>query len=191
MSRLFSAAAFAGTLLAFALPFGAVSSCDGEEVSFTGADLVGYSVAPDPAEPGTLHEDTEHAVGPFAIAVLLVAAAGLGLAIVGLRGTGICAAALIVATQLLGYAIVSVSDGGSEFFVGLWLTLALAVAAGAVLLGAEISTRRRAGASVWWLVALAVAVVLPPLGLVVVAIVWLLALAVRAASRALQRSQVA
>jgi hypothetical protein len=138
-----------------------------------------------------LHEDTEHAVGPFAIAVLLVAAAGLGLAIVGLRGTGICAAALIVATQLLGYAIVSVSDGGSEFFVGLWLTLALAVAAGAVLLGAEISTRRRAGASVWWLVALAVAVVLPPLGLVVVAIVWLLALAVRAASRALQRSQVA
>ena len=188
MSPVLSAAAFAGVLLAFALPFGAVSSCDGEEVSFTGADLVGYSVEPDSAKRGTLHEDTEHAVGPFAIAVVLVAIAGLGLTILGLRGTGICAAALIVATQLLGYAMVSVSDG-SEFFVGFWLALGISVAAGAVRLADEIDTRRRTGGSMWWLVGLAVAVVLPPLGLIGVGIVWLLTLVARAASRILQRSQ--
>jgi hypothetical protein len=32
--RVISAPAFAGVLLAFALPFGAVSSCDEEEVRF-------------------------------------------------------------------------------------------------------------------------------------------------------------
>ena len=87
--RLFSATTFVGAMLAFALPFGTGSSCEGEEVRFTGAQLAAFSVPPDGSTTGTLHVEVESNAGPFAIVVLLVASLGVLYAVRGLAGGGI------------------------------------------------------------------------------------------------------
>ena len=114
MTRLLSATAFAGAALAFALPFGAVSSCDGEEVRFTGAELVTYSVPPDDSHTGTLHEDVERTSSVLALVTLLAALLGVALAIVGRAGGGICASVGLFAAQVLAWPCSSRRDGGAS-----------------------------------------------------------------------------
>ncbi len=84
--------------------------------------------------------------------------------------------------QLLGDAIVTTSDS-ADLFVGYWLALGLFAAAAAVQPPREISTRRHIGESVWLPVGLALAVLLPPLGLVAALLSWLATGAVRASWR--------
>ena len=132
MSRLFSATAFAGAVLAFTLPFGTVSSCDGEEVRFTGAELVTFSVPPDDTYSGTLHEDVERQNSALALMTLLAALGGLVLTVAGRAGGGICASIGLFAIQLLAWAVLLTSDGGSTLLVGFWVALVSLAAAAAV-----------------------------------------------------------
>jgi hypothetical protein len=146
--RLFSAATFAGALLAFALPFGAVSSCDGEEVHFTGAQLATFSVPPDESG-GTLQMEVEKNAGLFAVLVLLAAALGVVCAIRGVPGGGIYAAGGLLATQLLGLAVLASGSGGGTLFEGFWLALGSLAAACTGHLVAAVRQRRRSGRRVW------------------------------------------
>jgi len=119
MSRLLSATLFAGAVLAFALPFGAVSSCDGEEVRFTGVELATFTVPPDANTKGTLHKDVERNGGLFALLALSAAVSGATLALLGKGRSGTCASLAIVAMQLVLWAALLTSDGGSELFLGI------------------------------------------------------------------------
>lgn len=176
MSRVLSATAFAAAALAFMLPFGVVSSCDGAEVHFTGTELVTFSVPADDAQDVELRGSLERGAGPFALAALIGTALGLVLSILGRPGAGRCAALGVVAMQLSLYAMVLVSDDG-DLFVGFWLALASFVVAGLVSLIREVRGRGRARRSVWPPIGYGVAVLLPPIGLVVAGsvalIVWL------------------
>jgi hypothetical protein len=182
MSRVLSATAFAAAALAFTLPFGVVTSCDGAEVHFTGAQVAAYSVPARHAKDEGLRDDLEQNAGPFALAALLAAVFGVALSVLGRTGAGICAAVGIVAMQLLQYATIAVSDGGSDLG-GFWLAFGSFVAAGVVCLVRELRSRRRARRSVWPAIGYAVAVVLPPLGLIVAAVGALIAVLSRAARR--------
>ena len=97
MSRVLSATAFAAAALAFMLPFGVVSSCDGAEVHFTGTELVTFSVPADDAQDVELRGSLERGAGPFALAALIGTALGLVLSILGRPGAGRCAALGVVA----------------------------------------------------------------------------------------------
>src|SRR3990170_2093696 len=112
MSRLLSGTAFAAAILAFTLPFGLVSSCDGAEVRFTGAELATFSVPADDRQDAELRDSLEHSASPFAIAALVAAGFGLVLSILGRPGVGVSAASGLVAIQLLFYALFAVADGG-------------------------------------------------------------------------------
>ena len=165
MSRLFSATTFAAAVLAFALPFGAVSSCDGEEVRFTGVQLATFTVQPDDSTQGDLHVQVERNGGALAL-VALAAAWGLALAAIGRAGGGVCASVRLLAIQLLFWAVLLTSDGG-DLFVGFWLSLvSLAVAAG-LHLALAVRFRRRSGGSAWgYAVRRTVLVLLPTLAVI-------------------------
>lgn len=184
MSQVLPGTVFAVAALAFVLPFGLVSSCDGAEVRFTGTELATFSVPADDAQDTELRDSLERGAGPFAIAALVAAGFGLVLSILGRPGAGVCAALGLVAIQLLLYAIVAVADGG-DLFVGYWLALSSFVGAAAVCLIRQIRARRHSRRSVWPAIGYAVAVVLPPLGLVVSGLAALIAFVTRAAWRGL------
>jgi hypothetical protein len=148
-ARLLSATAFTGAVLAFALPFGTVANCDGEEVRFTGAELATFTVPPDPSTSGTLHADVERNAGVLAFALLLAAALGLVLAIVGRPRGGICAGFGLVAAQLLGLAILITGDAGGTPAAGFGLALLSFAVAGVVHLVDAVRARRRTGRRVW------------------------------------------
>ena len=183
MSRLLSGTAFAAAALAFTLPFGVASSCDGAEVRFTGTALVTFSVPADDAQDVELRDSVERDAGPFALAVLAAAVVGLALSILGCSGAGICAALGLVAMQLLLYAIVAMADGG-DLFAGFWLALSAFAAAGLITLICEVRARRHARRSVWPAIGYAVAVLLPPVGLVLAGSIVLIAMAARGVARA-------
>jgi len=176
MSRVLSGTAFAVAALAFTLPFGVVSSCDGAEVEFTGTELVAFSVPADDAQDAELRDSLERGAGPFALAALLGTALGLVLSVLDRPGAGRCAALGVVAMQLVLYAMVIVSDDG-DLFVGYWLALASFVVAGLVSLIREVRGRLRVRRSGWPPIGYGMAVLLPPIGLVVAGsvalIVWL------------------
>lgn len=167
MSRALSGTAFAVAALAFMLPFGVVSSCSGAEVRYTGAELATFSVPAQDAQDVELRDSLEHGAGAFALAALVAAGFGVVLSILGRPvGAGVCAALGLVAIQLLVYATVAIADGG-ELFVGYWLSLLALVVSAGVCLIRQIGIRRQRRRSVWLPIGCAVAVVLPPLGLVV------------------------
>jgi hypothetical protein len=184
MSRVLSTTAFAAAAVAFMLPFGLVSSCDGAEVRFTGTELVTYSV-PAGTSDADLRDTLERRAGPFATAALLAAAVGLALSILGRSGAGVCAGAGLVAMQLLLYAIVTASDG-SDLFIGFGLALCSFAAVGVVSLIRVLRARRRVGRTLWPPIGKAVAVLLPPVGLAVAGIAAVVVLLTRAALRGLR-----
>ena len=163
MFRALSATTFLAAILAFALPFGAVSSCNGERVEFTGTQLVTLDVPPDPKHRGTLHHDVEHNCILFALVVLAASIIALGLLAAGEPGAGICAAVGLLAVQLLGWAILFSAEDESSLYAGFWLAfVALAIAASAFLVRAA-RERRRHGYRVRRYVAWRVVVVLLPI----------------------------
>lgn len=95
ISRIVSAALFAGILIAFALPFGTVS-CEGPPVRFTGYELA-TSRVPETTPPATtddgdnLKDEIEAQTSVWALFALLAAVAGLVLGLLGRRGAGIAA----------------------------------------------------------------------------------------------------
>jgi hypothetical protein len=167
-----SATAFLTAVLAFGLPFGTVSSCDGEQVQFTGVQLATFDVPPDPGQGGTLHQDVERNGSLPAIAVLVISVLGLGIALAGRRGAGICASLGLVFMQLLAWAILLTSDGGSDLYIGFWLTLVSLAAAAILHLVLLLRERKRLGRSVWRpALGRVTLVLLPTLGPIVVALV--------------------
>jgi hypothetical protein len=183
MQRLFSTAAFAGAALAFLLPFGLVSSCDGAEVRFTGVELATFEVRADRGDEG-LRDELEAHAGPFALLLLAAAFVGLILCALGASGGAQCAAVGVVLVQLLFYAIVATGDG-SNFFVGYWAALGAFVTSAVAALITAVRARRHAGRSPWPLAGYAVAVILPPIGLVLAALGGLFAVGARSARRSL------
>jgi hypothetical protein len=148
-ARRLSATAFLAAILAFGLPFGVVSSCGGEQVHFTGVQLATFDVHPDRSQGGTLNRDVEHSGSLLAIAVVVSALFGLGVALSGRRGGGICAALGVVFMQLLGWSIVANVDA-AKFLVGFWLALGSLLAAAILHLIVLLRERQRLGRSVWW-----------------------------------------
>lgn len=166
MPRLFSAMAFAGAALAFALPFGAVSSCAGEEVRFTGVQLATFTVQPDDSSPGDLHTQVERNGGVLALFVLVAAVVGLVLALSGRVGGGVCASLGLIAMQLLFWALLLTSDG-ADLFAGFWLALVSYAVAASLQLALAVRVRRRSGGSARrYAVGRVVLVLLPTLALV-------------------------
>jgi len=176
MTRALTATFFAGAILAFALPFGAVSSCSGTEVRFTGAELATYSVPGESYSERELATSVERAASPFVLAALAFAGAGLVLLALGRSGVGACAALGVAAIQLVLYGILVASDD-SNLFYGYALSLLGFVGAGVVCLVVAVRARRASSRSSWPPYARALAVLLPPLGLVLSgvlsALVWL------------------
>jgi len=86
-------------MLAFALPFGVVSSCDGPDVRLTGVELATFSVPADSGSERELAREVEQSASPFALA-LVPAAAGLGLLALRRAGVGACTWVALVAIQL-------------------------------------------------------------------------------------------
>jgi hypothetical protein len=164
MSRLVSGTAFLAVALAFALPFGAVASCDGEEVRFTGIELATFDVEPDDSQSGTLHETVERNASVLAISVLVAAAFGLGLTLVARPGAGIAASLGLVTLQILGVVILVSADGATSLLAGYWLAfVAMAVAGGTYLVQGVKARRRKAVPSVRWAVSRGVLAFLPSL----------------------------
>lgn len=179
MTRVVSAAGFAIACLAFTLPFGMVSSCSGGEVQFTGIELATFSVEADRPIDRELGDEVEGNAGLIAVIAFVSAAVGFTLAVLGVKGTGVCATIALVAMQLLLYVIVGSSDAGGEPFSGFWLALgSVALAALACVVG-ELRARRRLQKPSLPVIGLAVAVVLPPVGLVVAAFGAMFVLMVR------------
>jgi hypothetical protein len=174
--RLFSATAFVGAALAFTLPFGTVSSCEGEEVRFTGVQLATFDVPPDPSSPGTLHGQVESNAGLFAVAVLLLAVLGFACVLGGARGGGVFASLGLVAAQLLGLAILVSGTSGATLLAGFWLALLSLAVAGVTHLVLAIRVRRRAGRRVRAYAVVRCALALSPV-LVVTVVVALVLLA--------------
>ncbi len=165
-SRLFSATAFAGAALAFALPFGWLSSCDGEKVRFTGVELATFSVPADDSYSGTLHEKVERNAGVLALVTLLAAIGGFVVLVAGRRGGGIFASVGLLGIQLLAWAVLLSSDGGGNLLVGFWLALVLLATAAAVHLVRAVQARREDGSRAWrYAVGRTVFVLLPSLAL--------------------------
>jgi hypothetical protein len=148
-SRLVSAAAFACAALAFSLPFGTASSCEGEKVSFTGVELVTSDVAPARSPGSTLHTSVESTVSPPATLVLLAVVVGLGLVLAGRKGGGVMASIGVFAMQWLALAVFVAGSGGSTLLVGFWTALVSLGVAGAAHLAERARARREAGRRVW------------------------------------------
>jgi hypothetical protein len=112
-TRRVAASAFAGAILAFTLPFGAVSGCDGQEVRFTGVELATFDVAPDRRYTfdRTLHGEVERNGSVLAIAVLLAAVLGLALSAANRSGWRACTIAGPVAIQVFAWTLALASDG--------------------------------------------------------------------------------
>ncbi len=174
MSRIFSVTALAAVLLAFALPFGAVSSCDGEEVHFTGVELATFRVAPDPEHAGTLHQEVERNAGMLAVAALGAAAVGIVLALLGWAGCGICASLGLVDMQVMIWAILLTSDAGGDLFVGYWLALTAFAVAALLYFVLGLRSRRQRGRTAWAYVGRTAAVLSPTLAVSAIAAASLL-----------------
>ena len=126
MTRRITATAFTAAMLAFLLPFGAVSNCDGQEVRFTALELATSDVPPRPhvnAED-PLDEEVEHNGSLLAAATLLATILGLVLTLARRRGGLVCA---IVALVALGLTVLSIAFRGSAddggLLVGFWIVL--------------------------------------------------------------------
>ena len=148
MGRVAAATSLAGGMLAFALPFGMVSSCDGPEVHFTGAELATFSV---PAHSGSERElacEVEQSASPFAFVALVAAAAGLGLLALRRAGAGACTWVALVAIQLAAIALLTAGDA-SDLLEGYYLSLLGLPLAGLPCLAGWIRSlrARRAGAT--------------------------------------------
>jgi hypothetical protein len=171
--RIVSVTSFAAAVLAFTLPFGLVTSCDGGEVRFTGVELATYTVPADPLDSSDrdLRDTLEKNAGAFALAALLTAVVGLALAALGIRGVPASAALGVLLMQLVLYGVVLTGDESSSLFVGFWLSLGAFVTAGVTALVGAVRARRRTARSAWPPVGWAVAVVLPPIGAAIACIV--------------------
>jgi hypothetical protein len=150
VTRRTSSTLFLAAILAFGLPFGMVSSCDGEQVRFTGVQLATFNVRPDRPQGGTLNREVEHNGSLLAIAVLVTALVGVGIAVSGRRGGGVCASLALAFMQLLGWAILATSDGGGDLFAGFWLALAALAAAAVLHLVLLVRECLQLGHPVWW-----------------------------------------
>jgi hypothetical protein len=132
VTRGITATAFTAAILAFLLPFGAVSSCDGQDVRFTGLELASFRVAPDRSSSSEdpLHEEVERNGSFFAAVTLLAVLVGLVLSVAGRPGSRVCA---IVALVALGLTVTLVAFGGSvddgKPLVGVWIILASLIVA--------------------------------------------------------------
>ena len=126
-ARRVAALGFAGAILAFALPFGAVEGCDGQEARFTGVELATFHVEEDRtyAFERTLHEELERHGGVLALATIVAAAVGLVLTtVVARRGARAAAIVGLVTIQALAWAIgLSADSEGTHFLVGFWVAL--------------------------------------------------------------------
>lgn len=148
-SRAVSGSAFACVVLAFLLPFGSVSSCSSsEEVRFTGMELATAQVPPDPNVRGTLHQDVEGDATVLAFLTLLTAVTGIGLAVAGRSGGGVCAGAGLVGLQLILFVGLAAWDI-FDVYEGFGLSLLAFTIAGLTHLAAAVRARRRAGRRSW------------------------------------------
>lgn len=189
MTRTVAITAFAGAILAFALPFGAVSSCDGAEVRFTGVDLVTRSVPGETPADAELAKRVESDTWLFAGCALLAAVAGIVLVLLGIPRSGLCAGLGLVSMQLLLYAIVLASDDG-KLRGGFGLAMLAFAVAGAAALVESIRSRWSRGDSAWPALGWTLAVILPPLGLLVSASLAVLVWVARRLRSALRASPV-
>lgn len=164
MGRVAAATSLAGGMLAFALPFGMVSSCDGPEVHFTGAELATFSVPAHSGSERELAREVEQSASPFAFVVLVAAAPGLGR--LALRRAGACTWVALVAIQLAAIALLTAGDA-SDLLEGYYLSLLGLTLAGLSCLAGWIRSRRRRGASAWAPLAWGLAALAPPVGLAV------------------------
>lgn len=172
-TRSIAGTAFAGVILALLLPFGSVYSCDtDEEVNFTGIQLATAQVPPDPDNAGDLSSKVESDATFLALAVLVAAIVGVGLAVAGRRGGGYCAAAGLLALQIFLWVGLVAWEGTFDVYEGFGLALASFALAGVVQLVAAARMRRSAGARAWTYVVRTTALVLSPtIGLVVLVVV--------------------
>lgn len=162
-TRSIAGTAFAGVILALLLPFGSVYSCSSDErVHFTGLQLATAQVPPDPFTPGSLHTKVEHDATWIGLVVLVAAGLGVGLALVGRPGGGVCAAAGLMALQLYIWIGLLAWEGTFDVFEGFGLALASFAVAGVVTLVAAVRARRRAGVRAWTYVVRTTALVLSP-----------------------------
>lgn len=130
--------------LCFLLPFATVS-CNGAETTFTGAQLVTWSVPEGGAIDGAdLSAQVEDEASGFAVVTLAAAALGLVLGIAGLRGGGWCAAIGLATTILMARSAFTLFGPDVTFHEGYTFTLLLFLWAG-VLHGARAWRRRRRG----------------------------------------------
>jgi hypothetical protein len=130
MRKLLSPTYFALIAISFVLPFATVS-CDGAETSFTGVQLITWTVP----DGGTVNEGTDcdgeisdciEARGSVMAAIALLAALiAVALGIAGeAKGSGWCAGVGLVAMLwIAGEAVTTMAD--VEFRVGYWLPLLL------------------------------------------------------------------
>ena len=133
--------------LCFLLPFATVS-CGGAETTFTGAQLVTWSVPEGGAIDGVdISAQVEEEASGFAVATLAAAALGLVLGIAGLRGGGWCAAIGLATTILMARNALTLFGPDVSFHEGYTLTLLLFLWAG-VLHAARAWRRRRRRAPV-------------------------------------------
>ena len=128
--------------LCFLLPFATVS-CGGAETTFTGAQLVTWSVPEGGAIDGVdISAQVDERASGFAMATMAAAALGLALGIAGLRGGGWCAAIGLATTLLMARKAVTLFGPDVTVHEGYTLTLLLFLWAG-VLHGARAWRRRR------------------------------------------------
>ena len=134
--------------LCFLLPFATVS-CDGAETTFTGAQLVTWSVPEGGAIDGVdLSAQVEEEASGFAVVTLAAAALGLGLGIAGLRGGGWCAAVGLATTILMARNALTLFGPDVTFHEGYTFTLLLFSWAGLLHVARAWRRRRRRRAHV-------------------------------------------
>jgi hypothetical protein len=132
---------FALVGLCFLLPFATVS-CDDAKTTFTGAQLVTWSVPEGGVVDGEeLGARVENDASALATATLAVASVGFLLGILGLRGGGWCAAIGLATTLLMARSAVDVFGPEVTFHEGYTLTLLLFL--WALVLHAARAWRRR------------------------------------------------
>jgi hypothetical protein len=133
--------------LCFLLPFATVS-CEGAETTFTGAQLVTWSVPEGGIVEGErLNERVEDDASALAVVTLSLASLGFLLGALGLRGGGWCAATGILTTLLMARAAFEPFGPEVTFHEGYTFTLFFLIWA-AVLHGVR-AWRRRRGDPYW------------------------------------------
>jgi len=150
VARIVSAALFGAILIAFALPFGAVS-CEGPPVHFTGYELATWRV-PETSPPATtddgdkLKDEIESQASIWALIALVAAVAGLAVGLLERRGAGIAASVglfaivTLFATAFNTMATVEFEEG----YVSAAALFGLAASWQAVMAIRRVRARRRA-----------------------------------------------